>query len=925
MRISDVKVNGLRNPIGYEFERVVVAWKIRDAFGKKVKNVKIEVALDNNFNKIIYCVQDRILDSAGTPLDFELSARTRYFIRITVVSDQEEIAVSVGENFFETGKMKERWTAKWIKPRENDKFHPEFKKVLKLDLEKKLKAARLYISGLGLYHVSINGKNVTEEVLTPYYSNYHYEIQYQTYDITELIDSGCCNINILLGNGWYKGSFGLAHKAENFGSEFLLLAEVIFTYEDGTECIWGTDDTWEYRGSDIEFSDIYDGECVNHLLWDNINNPWKKAILAEIEGQLVERYSMPTVEKEDMLVKEIIYTPANEIVLDFGQNFAGYVCFDSRKLKKGDEISLDFGEILQDGCFYNENYRTAKSQFKYISDGRGEWVKPLFTFFGFRYVKVTGWTTELLAKDFIGKVVYADMDETGFIETGHSKVNRLFLNAKWGQKSNSIDFPTDCPQRDERLGWTGDAQVFSATASYNMDTAAFYNKFIHDLRTEQIKLDGILPGVIPVWEKNDAIFSCVWGDIATFLPTVLFEHYHDTKALEAYYPMMKEWVDKIDREDARRGRQYLFNYGNQLGDWLALDGRTEQSNEGNTDAYYIASCYYAASAQKTSDAARILGFEEDVKYYQELHNRIVDAIFKEYFTRSGRLAIDTQTAYIVALHFNIYIDRQRIIDGLRTRLYKDCYKLKGGFVGAPLMCRVMAENELEEEAFYFLLQEEYPGWINCVNLGATTIWERWNSVLQDGKLSGVMMNSLNHYSFGAVVEFLYRNVAGLKAIEPGFKHVEISPLVNRKLQYVKMAYDSAYGTYRVEWNILKDGKIHVLIEIPFDCSASVKLPLCAEQLEEELSAGRYEYTYMPTQNLRCKYTKKTLFKDMMQDPEAVETIERVAPLLMWALNSQNQDYLHESLLTLQNLLYMGFSQEMLDKLTEEILAICEEE
>jgi alpha-L-rhamnosidase len=537
---------------------------------------------------------------------------------------------------------------------------------------------------------------------------------------------------------------------------------------------------------------------------------------------------------------------------------------------------------------------------------------------------VTGWEGEVYKENFVGKAVYADMERTGDIETGHRKVNRLFLNALWGQKSNSIDFPTDCPQRDERLGWTGDAQVFSGTASYNMDTQAFYNKFIHDLRTEQTRLDGIVPGVIPVWDKNAAIFSCVWGDIGTFLPTVVYEHYGDKNTLEKHYPMMKDWVDKIDREDEKRGHNYLFNFENQLGDWLALDGRTEQSNEGGTDTYFIASCYYCASAKKTADAARILGLDEDARYYEVLSNKIKKAVINEYFTASGRLAIDTQTGYIVALHFGIYPNKDRVIEGLKQRLYKDCYKLKGGFVGAPLMCRVLAENGLEEEAFYFLLQEGYPGWLHCVDLGATTIWERWNSVLDNGKLSGTTMNSLNHYSFGAVIEFLYRDVAGLKPIEGGFRKVEISPLVNQKLHYMKMHYESVYGTYRVEWEILKNGQVHVIIEIPFGCSGFVGLPFYPKENVGEISAGIYEYTYMPTEDLRTRYTKKTLFKDMMQDEQAMKVIERVSPLLQYFLGSGNQDFLYESLTTLNNLFYMGFSKEMIDNLTSELMKIYEE-
>ena len=925
MKISDIKVNGIKKPIGYAFDTVSVSYRVTETSGKTLVFSKVEVSISDTFDEILYQREGTDLEQTGIVLDFERKPRTRYFLRVTATADNGEHAVSDGTDYFETAKMEEAWSGKWITTLQSDTFHPEFRKDFVLDTAKTIQTARLYISGLGLYHATVNGKDVTDEVLTPYYSNYHYEVQYQTYDIAGLIWAGSNEIRVSLGNGWYKGYFGLAHKNENFGSEFELISEIRITYTDGTQTLLGTDESWEYRGSDTEMSDIYMGEWVNHELWEDKENPWKASVLGKVEGKLVPRYSIATIEKEDMPVVEIIHTPAGETVLDFGQNYAGYVSFSTASLKKGTKVTLDFGEILQEGNFYNANYRDAKSQFVYVSDGREEWVKPHFTFFGFRYVRVSGWTEEIAKEDFIGKAVYADMVETGFIETGHEKINRLFLNAKWGQKSNSIDFPTDCPQRDERLGWTGDAQVFAGSASYNMDTAAFYHKFIHDLRTEQKELDGIVPGVIPVWEKQAAIFSCVWGDIATFLPTVLYEHFGDKEALRQYYPMMKDWVDKINREDEKRGQQYLFNYGNQLGDWLALDGRTEQSNEGGTDTYFIASCYYAASAKKTADAARVLGRDADAVYYDELYDKILSAIKKEYYTQTGRLAIDTQTGYIVALHFGIYVDKARVIEGLKERLYKDCYKLKGGFVGAPLMCRVMAENGLEEEAFYFLLQEGYPGWLHCVNLGATTIWERWNSVLDDGTLSGTMMNSLNHYAFGAIVEYLYRDVAGLKPLEAGFKKAEIAPLVNQKLHYMKLRYESVYGTYRSEWEILKDGQVRIKLEIPFNCSAVVKLPFYPGDEIGELFSGRYEFTYTPTEDVRSRYTKKTLFKEMVCDPKAMEIIERVSPLLMWFLGSGNQDYLHESLTTLQNMFYMGFSKEMIDELTRELLLIYEED
>jgi len=909
MRIEHIKINGIRNPLGYLMESIRLSCIIKDAAGKEAVSVKVEVSDREDFSNIIYLTGGK-LDTACISLDMETMPRTRYFVRVCVTDDALESAT--GETWFETGKLEEPWAGKWLTLQEGDTYHPVFSK--NFAAKKAVEKARLYISGLGMYAADLNGKKIGSEILTPYYSNYRTEIQYQTYDVTDLLQDEN-NLEVRLADGWYKGKFDLSNRPNQFGDGFFLMAELRVQYADGTEDVIATDESWHYRGSDTEESGIYDGQIINRQLWQGRDNPWKTPVTRDPEGKLVARYSLPVLEMEELPVREVIHTPKDEWVLDFGQNFAGFVQFKSR-FPAGTKIVLDFGEIMQEGCFYRDNYRSAKSQFTYVADGREETVKPEFTYFGFRYVRVTGWPGEVKAEDFVGKVLYSQMDRTGFLETGHEKINRLYLNALWGQKSNFVDFPTDCPQRDERLGWSGDCQVFSGTACYNMDTAAFYQKFLHDLRTEQVKFDGILPGRLPV--QGFPIFSSVWGDLATILPTALLRHYGDRKMLEQNYRMMRDWVDKITREDIRRGRRYLYDFGNQLGDWLALNGRTPQSMQGGTDEHFIGSCYYANSVKMTAEAAEVLGYGEEAASYRALYEKIYAAILEEYFTASGRLCIDTQTGYIVSLFTGIYRDKEVIIRDLRKRLYKDCNKLTGGFTGAPIMCRALAENGLVDEAFYFLLQEGYPGWLNCVNLGATTIWERWNSVLPDGRISGTRMNSLNHYAYGAVVEFLYRDVAGLQAVEPGFKKVVIAPMLHSRLGYTNLRYESAYGTYQSNWQILPDGRVHICIEIPFNCSAEVRLPHYAGEQIGTLQAGSYEFTYVPTTEVRAKYTVKTMFKDMLADEQAVAVIRQHTPRLMFFLGSGDEDFLCETPETLMNMGFMGFREKDVKELQEAI-------
>ena len=416
----------MKNPAGYSFDSVRVSWKVTDSEGIAQKDAEIEVSLDQEFKELLYKKNSEDLNQTGEVLEMKTEPRTRYFVRVKVTDDLGEMAVSESV-YFETAKMQESWQAKWITTELEYKHHPVFFK--EFESEKEIQAARLYISGLGLFHAELNGRKVGDEILTPYYSDYHEEEQYLTFDVTELLAKEN-RFSVSLGNGWYKGKFGLAGMAENFGSRFLLIAELHISYTDGTEQVIGTDNTWNYQGSDIEDDSIYDGEIINHLLWEKEENKVYQAVEATVEGKLTERYSIPVCEMEDMPVKEIIYTPAGEIVLDFGQNFAGYITFVNHQ-KKGTKLVFDFGEILQHGNFYNENYRSAKSQFVYISDGREELVRPIFAFFGFRYVRVTGWDGELRKTDILGKAVYSDMEITGKIETGHAGVNRLFLNAMW--------------------------------------------------------------------------------------------------------------------------------------------------------------------------------------------------------------------------------------------------------------------------------------------------------------------------------------------------------------------------------------------------------------------------------------------------------------------------------------------------------------
>lgn len=720
--------------------------------------------------------------------------------------------------------------------------------------------ARLYISGLGVYEAWLNGEKVGDEYLAPFYNDYNLWTQYQTYDVTQMLKPGANALGVMLGNGWYKGRFGFVDKMDHlYGDTFKLLCELHISYADGSTEVVSSDESWLCAPSPVLESSIYDGEA-----WDSRKEipDWAEASCREEGfvpavqtqpplGQLMPRLSPPLRVMEKIQPVALLQTPAGEQVVDFGQNMTGWVEFTCRE-PKDTEILFQFGEILQNGNFYNENLRTAKEAYRYIANGKTVRVRPHFTFYGFRYMKITG-ISNLSLEDFTGCVIYSDMDRCGTIATSNPQINRLFENALWGQKGNFLDVPTDCPQRDERMGWTGDAQVFSATACYNMYTPAFYRKFLYDMKLEQDTLGGAVPHVVPdvlgqinrLLHQQDkhsdniavstAHSSCAWSDAATIIPWTLYAFYGDKALLEAQYGNMKAWTDRIRTIDIEKcGGRYLWADGFHFADWLALDNYHRVSHFGATDPYFVASVFYFYSATLTAKAAQTLGYAEDAAYYAGLAARIKAAIREEYFTATGRLAFATQTAMVLALKFDLVPEqfRDRLVRDLQAKLQEDNQHLTTGFVGTPFLCPVLSEEGLSGTAYTLLLNEDYPSWLYEVNMGATTIWERWNSVLPDGSISDTGMNSLNHYSYGSIVEWMYRYMCGVSVSEggAGFRRFRIKPYVDERFDWVRMQYDSAMGRIESGWKKTVDG-YEFRVEVPFDTQAEFVLTMdCARLL-----------------------------------------------------------------------------------------------
>jgi alpha-L-rhamnosidase len=530
------------------------------------------------------------------------------------------------------------------------------------------------------------------------------------------------------------------------------------------------------------------------------------------------------------------------------------VTFTSQ-LPEGRRILIQYGELLQGGCFYRENLRTAKAEYRYTANGRMTTARPHFTFYGFRYVKVEGMSEEeIRMAGFIAEAIWSEMEQIGTLETSDHKVNRLITNALWSQRDNSVDIPTDCPQRDERMGWTGDAQAFSATACYTMYTPAFYHKYLSDMLAEQKALDGSVPFVVPnvlaqinqkagVLPTEDNPYSkkhgsSAWGDAATVIPWNIYTFYGDVALLALHYPNMKLWVDYIRTQD---NGSHLWQTGFHFGDWLALDGPKPDSCLGGTDVYFVASAYYYLSAKLLAKAAHVLGEKEDAAVYKALAKEIRNAMQCEYFTAEGTLRVDTQTAHVLALHLEIVpkAHREALAHRLRKLIRRKGDHLDTGFVGTYQLCPTLSKYGMTDVAYQLLFHEDYPSWLYQVNLGATTIWERWNSVLPDGSISGNGMNSMNHYANGSVIQWIYETVIGLRPTAPGFRRVCIAPEPTDRLQYARCTYESAAGRYEVSWE--RHGhEICYTVSVPFEARALLILPLSGQRIT--LDAGCHTFT-----------------------------------------------------------------------------------
>ena len=674
--------------------------------------------------------------------------------------------------------------------------------------------AVLHITALGLYFAKINGQRVGDAYLTPGWTSYNKMLQVQEYDVSSLVRLGKNTLTVTVGEGWYKGELAWGTQKNCYGSDSAVCAELCV--DDQTIC---TDTQWVMRESHIRFSGIYDGETWDFLSPKHVLTA--KAV-AFNKAALVAQMCEPVRNIERIAVQKTIRTPKGELVFDFGQNIAGVVEIKVPEDLVG-TITLKFAEVLIDGNFNTENLRKAKATDVFTVKG-GETLCPEFTYHGFRYVQLIG--AQLSQERVTAIVRHTDMKRTGYLETSDEKLNRLLANIVWGQRGNFVDIPTDCPQRDERLGWTGDINVFGTTAAYNYDVRLFLKKWLADLRNDQA-VTGEVPHVVPdVLFEKDIDTSAVWGDVVTMLPWKLYMQYGDIEFISENYKAMKRFVSSREK-NCKNG---FVVRGREFGDWLALDNEPYADSDynnyvGRTDIHYISNIFNMESLRIIADSARLLGKRDEEAVYRKRQADLLKQIRAAYFTATGRLAYDTVTAQVLALHFNIVKEKHRkeLASQLNENVIRHRYRVTTGFIGTPYLLFALFDNGYKDTAEKVLMNRDCPGWLYAVDMGATTVWERWNSLLPNGQLNPDGMNSFNHYAYGSVMEFIYRRIAGIEPTKPGFTQVNICPYPLQELPVLHARYKSVRGDITVGYK-RSGNKIVYRAEIPKSMKANIILP-----------------------------------------------------------------------------------------------------
>lgn len=841
--LRNLTVENLSNPIGIDAKNPRFSWQLVSN-KRNVKQTAYEIQLKEGVTTVwasgkVVSESSLFNKYKGTPLQ----SNSQYTWQVKVWDNQGNVSkwatASFGTALFKETDWKASWISSGLKTDTVNGIVPVFRKSFLAN--KKISSAKVYVTSRGLYEVQINGKRMGDAYLAPGWTSYDKHLQYQTYDVSGLLSEGKNAIGVLLGSGWYRTRLGWENKQNIYGKETALLFQMEIKYTDGTIETVGSDASWKVSNSHIVYSEIYNGEIQDaRLEKKNYSQPnfddsqWTNAVTKDFPKNYISAsINEPIRKHENFKPVQVLTSPKGETILDFGQNLVGWVKVSAQG-KAGDQIKLSHVEMLdKKGVPYFENLRSAKAQATYTLSGNGiETFEPHFTFFGFRYVKVEGISGKINPNDFTAIALYSDMKQTGNFECSNPLVNQLQSNIQWGQRGNFLDVPTDCPQRDERLGWTGDAEVFSRTAAYNFNTNQFFAKWLKDVAADQEE-NGAVPFVIPNVLKGN-IFdmqagAAGWSDASVIIPYNMYVSYGDKEIVENQYPSMKAYLNYIQSV----AKNDLWNTGFQFGDWLSY--RVDDSKgfigmkSAITDNYLVAQCFYAYNAEIMIKAATLLGKTDDVVAYQALLGRIKKAFQNEFMAASGRLISETQTAYIVALQFDMLPEnlRAQAVERLVKNIESYDYHLTTGFLGTPFLNPVLSRFGRNDIAYKLLLQDTYPSWLYPIKAhGATTMWERWDSMKPDGTFQDPSMTSFNHYAYGAVGDWMYRTIAGIDTKEAegaGYKNIIIKPQIGGNLTSAKGSLETNYGLLSSSWKI-ENGKFLLDVEVPVNTDATIEFP-----------------------------------------------------------------------------------------------------
>ena len=782
----------------------------------------------------------------------EMKPFTDYTVHIKATGTSGETAE--GTASFRTGRLDTPWQGKWITDNSYtfpDKESPVpmvFKRSFAAD--KKVASAWINATALGIYEIELNGSKVGDDYFAPGLTSYAHQIQYQTYDITDLLESNNC-IKATVAGGWAAGSFTYHRKSHISCDRQAFLCEIYLSYEDGSREVVATDESWVVtEDSPFQVAEWYDGETYD-ACFDENKAAWKRADVTQPKGtpKLISQYGEPVRTQRMMRPVSSTKAPSGEIIYDFGQNFSGIITVCVKNGQRGQKLVFRHAEVLSDGELFVKSLRTAKATATYICVDGEQTYSPRFTYMGFRYVGMTGANPEDI--ELSACVLHSDFETIGKFECSNALLNRLNENICWGGLSNFVDIPTDCPQRDERMGWTGDIAVFASTACFNYDLSRFFDKWLLDMSAEQ-KESGALPVVVP--QQGDImppmVTSC-WGDSCVIVPWAEYLARGDLALLRRQYPTMKKFLKGVKKWAAflsfTPNSRYIWQFPYHYGDWCAPGENIQQWIK---KGKWVGTAYFANSCGIVAQIANLLGESADAAYYQELREKIIKA-YREVFTdRNGKLKTEFQTGYVLPLHFGMTdgAETKSMTENLVRLLRENGNRLATGFPSTPYLLFALSDNGYLDVAYDVLLQEECPGWLYEVKAGGTTVWERWDALrpdgsvntgdLQSGKDTGDGgMVSFNHYANGAVGDWLYRRVAGIEPISGGYREFRIAPMPGGGLTYAKAEILTPYGKAISDWKI-DNGQFKLTVQVPVSATCYLTLP---DGTEAVLTSGIHNF------------------------------------------------------------------------------------